>query len=291
MLPRDIIILVICCLAWGTNFVVSAWALGNYPVPPFLLAATRAAIVLVLMGWFLTRPRPAQFLRLLMVCACVGPIHLGFLYTALQTSSASASSIVSQMMIPLATILSMIFLREKVGWVRGIAIIISFIGVIFMVYEPEALRVEIGLIYMLCAYVSLAVGSVLMRTVGAIDWRIYVAWMALMVFAVSVPLTLMFETGHADIWANAKGPLLIAAGYAAICVTIIAHGQYFKLLSTYEVSQVVPLTLLTTVFACFLGVIFLSETLYIRYIIGALLILPCVYIIATRQNIPIAVED
>jgi len=288
---RDILILIICCLAWGTNFVVSAWALGNYPVPPFFLAATRAAIVLAFMAWFLTRPRPAHFFRLLMVCACVGPIHLGFLYTALQTASASASSIVSQMMIPLATILSMIFLREKVGWVRGVAIIISFIGVIFMVYEPEALKVEIGLIYMLCAYISLAVGSVLMRTVGAIDWRIYVAWMALMVFAVSVPVTLIFETGHAEIWARAKWPLLIAAGYAAICVTILAHGQYFKLLASYEVSQVVPLTLLTTVFACFLGVIFLSETLYLRYVIGALLIMPCVYIIATRQNIPIAVED
>lgn len=291
MKPLDFLILIGCCLAWGGNFVVSAWALGNHPVPPFMLAATRAAIVLVIMGYFLFKPKPEKFLRLLVVCACVGPIHLGFLYTALQTSSASASSIVSQMMIPIATVLSVIFLKEKVGKLRASAIAVSFVGVIIMVYEPDALGFEVGLIYMLFAYVSLGVGSVVMKTVGNIDWQIYVAWMAAMVFVVSTILSVGFETGQAEVWAQSKWPLLIAAGYAGLAVTILAHGQYFDLIRKYEVSQVVPLTLLTTVFACFLGVIFLQDEIFLRYKIGAALILPCVYIIAKRQNIAAVVED
>lgn len=287
----DFFILMLCCLAWGGNFVVSAWALGNSPIPPFMLAFIRSVIVIFLMFPFLFRKLPKRWPVLMLVCACVGPIHLGFLYTGLQTAPASGSSIVSQMLIPFATILSMIFLRERVGWVRGLAILGALIGVVIMIYEPGALAFDIGLVWILCAYVSLATGSVLMKFVGQVGWQQYVAWMAVLIFVFAGPISAVFESDHMAVWETAKWPLLIAAGYAAITVTLFAHGQYFTLIQKYEVSQVVPLTLMVTVFACVLGVIFLNETLYLRYIIGAALILPCVYIIAKRQDIPITVED
>ncbi|WP_371395798.1 DMT family transporter [Fretibacter rubidus] len=287
----DFFIMMACCLAWGGNFVVSAWALGNYPVPPFMLAAIRAILVLLLMGWVLFQTRPEKVGLLLIVCACVGPIHLGFLYTGLQTASASGSSIISQILIPFATLLSVAFLGERVGWRRSLAIIGAIIGVVIMVYEPGALRFDIGLIYIIAAYFALAVGSVVMKRVGNVDWKQYVTWMALVVLIVMAPASLVFEAGHAQIWAEAKGPLLIAAGYAAICVTILAHGQYFRLVRAYDISQIVPLTLMTTVFACILGVVFLKEQIYLRYLLGAVLILPCVLYIARKQTIVIIPED
>lgn len=273
-----------CCLAWAGNFVVSAWAVGSNPVPPFMLAAVRAAIVLLVMGFFLFKPRPEKFGLLLIVCACVGPIHLGFLYTGLQTASASGSSIVSQMLIPFATILSIIFLKEKVGWVRGFAIAGAFMGVMVMIYEPGGLKPDIGLLYIMAAYLSLAVGSIVMKRVGDISWQQYVSWMALMVLIAMGSASAFFETGHHAIWQSSKVPLLIAAGYAAIAVTVLAHGQYFNMIKRYDVSVVVPLTLMVPVFACVLGVIFLEETIFLRYYIGAALILPCVYILAKRGH-------
>jgi len=280
-----------CCLAWAMNFVVSAWAVGSNPVPPFMLAATRAAIVLLLMGWVLFRPKPEKFGLLLIVCACVGPIHLGFLYTGLQTASASGSSIVSQMLIPFATILSVVFLGEKVGWRRCVAILGAITGVVIMVYEPGALGFDIGLILIILGYFSLAVGSAVMKRVGNIDWTQYVTWMALIVLLITAPISWVFESGQGEVWATSKLPLLIAGGYAGIFVTILAHGQYFNLVRKYDISVVVPLTLMTTVFACVLGVLILKETLHMRYIIGALLILPCVWYIATRQTVMPLHED
>ena len=61
-----------------------------------------------------------------------------------------------------------------------------------------------------------------------------------------------------------------------------SDGQYFGLIKKYDVSMVVPLTLIQTLFACILGVIFLGEVIYLRYYLGALLIIPCVYVIAKR---------
>ena len=72
---------------------------------------------------------------------------------------------------------------------------------------------------------------------------------------------------------------------------MFAHGQYFKLLQTYAVSVVVPLTLMVPVFATIAGVLFRGETIGMSVIFGAALILPCVYVIAKRQNIPVLHED
>lgn len=287
----DFFVIMLCCLAWATNFVVSAWAVGANPVPPFMLATVRAGIVLLFMGYFLFKPRPEKFGALLTVCACVGPIHLGFLYTGLQTASASGSSIVSQMLIPFATILSIVFLKEKVGWVRGLAITGAFIGVIVMIYEPGNVRPNTGLLYIMAAYFSLAVGSIVMKRVGDISWQQYVAWMALMVLLAMGAASVLFEGGHQVVWETSKVPLLIAAGYAALAVTVLAHGQYFDLIKRYDVSLVVPLTLMVPVFACVLGVLFLKETIYLRYYVGAALILPCVYVIARRGKIAPVQED
>ena len=274
----------LCCLFWGGNFVVGAWALGNNPVPPFMLAGVRAAIVLIFMGVFLFKPLPEKFGLLLIVGLCVGAVHLGFLYTGLQTASASGTSILSQMLIPLATLMSVFFLKEKIGWIRGSAIAAAFIGVCFMVYEPGALSFDISLIYIFCAYVSLALGSVLMRKVGDIDWRIYVSWMSLLLLLAGGIASALFETGQVETLSESGFPLLFAATYGAITVSIFAHGQYFRLLQSYDVAVIVPLTIMTTVFATILGVILLDETLETRYIIGAAIILPCVFIIARRQK-------
>ena len=274
----------LCCLAWGGNFVVGAWALSTSSVPPFLLSAVRAVIVLMFFGFFLFKPRPDNFPLLLLVCATAGFIHLGFLYTGLQTAPAGGSSIIAQMLVPMATFLSVIFLKEKVSLIRGGAIAAAFLGVSFMVYQPDALSFDWGLIYILLGYTSLAASSVMMRRVGEVDWRVYVAWTALLVLIGASFTTFFFENDHVEVLKNNTVPLFFSAVYAAVFVSIFAHGQYFRLLQKYDVSIVVPLTLMMTVFAIVLGILFLDEVLYPRYMIGAIIILPCVYIIARRQK-------
>jgi len=291
MKPADFLILMMCCLFWGVNFSFGAWAVSDHSIPPLFLAATRSVFVLLVTAPFLFKPRPAAFVRLLIVCTCVGPLHLGFLYTGLQTADASASSIVAQMMIPFATVLSVIFLKERVGLIRSLGITGALIGVIIMVYDPDSVGVNMGLVLIVGAYMALAVGSIVMKTVGTVDWRQYVAWMALTVFITMSLGTALFETGQLEAARTATWPLLATAVFAGLCVSIFAHGQYFKLLQSYDVSVVVPLTLMVPVFATLAGVLFRGETVGISVIIGAALILPCVWIIARRQNAPILLED
>ncbi len=284
MAARDFLILMLCNVLWAGNLAVSAWALGHHDVPPFMLASLRALIVMLIMTPFLFKPKPENFIRLILVCLCVGPLHLGFLYTGLQTASATGSGVVSQMLIPFAAILSIAFLKERPGWITIFAIIGAFIGSVIMIYEPGQVDLDIGLIYVGAAYLALAAGSVLIRTVGAVDWRIYVAWVAVTVLPTMVMMSMIFEPSPQDIWGQSKWPLMIAAVYAALCVSIVAHGQYFSLLQRYTVNRVVPLTLMTPVFAAILGITFLGDAPSKRLLVGALFILPCVYIIASNKT-------
>ena len=281
---NDFIILMMVCLFWGGNFVVTSWALAKNPVPPFMLGTVRALIVIIILSPFLFKPLPQHFKRLLIICFLVGPCHLGFLYMGLTTSSASASAIVSQFLIPISTILSIIFLKERIGLIRSLAIAGSFIGVIIMIYDPKTFTVERGLILLLFAYVSVAIASILMKRVGEIKWQQYVVWMGVVILSVMLPATLLFEGGQAQVWQNSKSSLLIAAAYASIFVSCIAHGQYFEIIKKYDVSIVVPLTLMTPVFAIIMGMLFLGDEMHMRYWIGAVIILPCVYIIARRTH-------
>ncbi|WP_017930995.1 DMT family transporter [Robiginitomaculum antarcticum] len=283
MAARDFLIFIMCNLLWAGNLAVSAWALGRHGVPPFMLAALRAVIVFVIMTPFLFRPRPEHFSKLMLVCFCVGPLHLGLLYTGLQTASATGAGIVSQMLVPFAAVLSVIFLRERPSVITFTAIIGAFFGSCLMIYEPGGLSADTGLLYIGGAYFALAIGSVLIRTVGRVDWRIYVVWVAVIILPVMIAASLFFETGHTQIINQATWPLMIAGLYAALGVSIVAHGQYFALLQHYTVNRIVPLTIITPLFTALLGLTFLGENLSPKLVLGALFILPCVYIIATRQ--------
>ena len=161
---KDFCVMMACCFFWAANFVISKWAVADHSVQPFLLAAVRAIFVLLIMFPFLRTRRPLHFKRLILVCACVGPLHLAFLYTGLKTASASASSIVSQMMIPFAAVLSMIFLKETLGWRRTLGILGALIGVIILVYDPKSVGFNLGLIYIIIAYIFIAIGTVLCRS-------------------------------------------------------------------------------------------------------------------------------
>ena len=196
MALRDILILMVCCLCWGGNFVMISWAANLSAVPPLLMAAVRAAMVVALMFPFLFRKRPEKFGRILLVAFFIGPLHLAFLYTGLTQASASGSAIVSQMLIPMSAVLAIVFLKERIGWRRSLAITGAFLGTIVILWQPGSLRLDLWLLTILVAYLWIAIGSVLMRTLGEVDWRIYVAWMALMVFVLMTAATLVFETDH-----------------------------------------------------------------------------------------------
>lgn len=279
----DFFILSLCCLIWGGNFVLSKWMLSDLAFPPLFFAAVRFSLVALLMSPFLF-PIPKHFIKLCLAGFFVGALHLAFLYTGLKTAPAGAAAIVSQMMIPFATILSVIFLHEKIGLTRGLGICGALIGVVILMYNPDSMSFDIGLIYVALAFLIVSIGAILIKGVGDISPFQYLAWMGVL----SVPAlgigSLILETGQIEAAKAAPIGLGIGVLYTAILASIFAHGQYFRLLKTYDVTLIVPLTLMSPFWAVILGIIIRGEPFGMKLIIGAVLILASVYVIAKRQK-------
>lgn len=277
----DFLALCVCCLIWGGNFVLSKWMLTDLAIPPLFFAALRFLLVSILMFPFLW-PLPKHFGRLCLAALCVGALHLAFLYTGLKTAPASSGAIVSQMLIPFATILSVVFLKETIGIRRGLGIAGALVGVVVLIYNPDSLAFDTGLIYVVIAFFVMAVGSVLIKRVGEITPWQYLAWMGVLAVPVLGLSSAIFETGQIEIARAAGWQMGVGVVYVAILASIVAHGQYFRLLQKYDVSLIVPLTLMTPFWAVLMGVLMRGEPFNSRFIVGAVLILASVYVIARR---------
>lgn len=277
----DFIILCLCCLIWGVNFVVSKWMLTDLSIPPLFFACVRFALVAVLMSPFLF-PLPKKFGLLCMAALCVGAFHLAFLYIGLKTAPASSGAIVSQMLIPFATILSVIFLKEKIGIRRGLGITGALVGVIILIYNPDSLTFEIGLVYVMLAFLSMAIGSIFIKGVDDANPSQYLAWMGLLAVLVLSVMSAFMETDQFVIAKAAGWEMGVGVVFTALLASIFAHGQYFRLLKNYDVTLIVPLTLMTPFWGVTFGVVLRGEPFGPRFVVGAALMLVSVYVIARR---------
>lgn len=260
---------------------MSKWMLTDLALPPFFFACVRFVLLAILMSPFLF-PLPKKPKMLFLAALCVGALHLAFLYTGLKTAPASSGSIVAQTLIPFATILSVVFLKEHIGMKRGLGILGALIGVIILIYNPESVSLDVGLLYVIAAFFIMAVGSVLVKGVGEVSPWQYLAWMGVLAVPVLGILSAVFEQNQFELAKAASWQMGVGVLYTAILASIFAHGQYFRLLKTYDVSLIVPLTLMTPFWAVVLGVVMRGEPFGQQFIIGAVLILASVYVIARR---------
>ena len=230
-------------------------------------------------------PLPKKFGFLCMAALCVGALHLALLYTGLKTAPASSGSIVGQTLIPFATILSVIFLKEHIGLKRGLGILGALVGVIVLIYQPGDFALDVGLIYVMMAFLMLAIGSVLIKGVGEVSPWQYLAWMGVLAVIVLGVASALFETDQIALAKKANWKMGVGIFYTAILASLFAHGQYFRLLKTYDVTLIVPLTMMTPFWGVILGVLMRGEPFGTQFIVGAVLISVSVYVIARRGKI------
>ncbi|MFS8064155.1 MAG: EamA family transporter, partial [Luteimonas sp.] len=152
---RDLLLVLIICIAWAANFLTSAFALRE--IPPFLFTAVRLAILALLLGAFVKPPAPGQWPRLIAVALCNGVLHFGLSFWALQLAgNLSSPAIVMQSYVPMAALLAWWWLGERFGWRTGLAIALSFAGVLVLGFDPMVFARPASLLLMLVSALFLA---------------------------------------------------------------------------------------------------------------------------------------
>ena len=284
MNSRDFLLLCLICVVWALNVIVTRWVLAEFEAPPLWLAAIRFGLLGVVLIPFL-RPIPEKLGLIFLISMGVGAAHFGCLFVGLSMAEAGAAGITSQLSAPFSTILSAIFLGEKVRWRRVLGIILSFLGVAFIAVDPSGFKISVGLFYIAMAAFIYSCANILMKQIPSMSPFRLQAWVGVMSVLPLVAFAAVFEPGEIAYFKSAPLEVWGSLVFAVLVVSIFGHGFFYQLLKSYDVALISPLTLMTPVWTLIMGVLLLNEELTFAMVAGSLIALAGVAVIAIRPNL------
>lgn len=280
MKPRDFLLLVIVCLFWATNNVLSKIVVSHWYIPPLFYTSVRFLIVaLITLPWL--RPIPRPLWRIVLIGLFMGGGSFGLMFVALRWVSPSEAAVVVQAGVPMTTLLSITILGERIRWRRALGISLALVGVLIVVWQP-GLAVSPGMGFLLASAFFGSLGAVMMKQMGDIPALQFQAWVGLTGLIAIAPISAMIEPGGWRQAAQIGWPFVAAVTYSALIVSIFAHTAYYWLIARYEANLIAPLTLITPLASIALGVTITGDALDERMIVGSLVALSGVLIIALR---------
>lgn len=287
-MSRNHLLLVLLVNAlWGFNFIAGKY--GTATFGPMLFITMRFAIVLVLLAVFLRRV-PGQMLRIMTIGLMMGVGHYSFMFYGIYLAgSLSSVAITAQLTVPFATLLAILFLGERIGWPRILAIATSFSGVVLIGFAPVGPEHLTALAMTSVASLAMAISTILMRQLKGVSAFNLQAWIALYATVSMGTITLVLEQPQWQELALVPLREYWTAAYSAIGATIVGHSLQYFLLQRYSVNAVAPFITLSSLFAIAFGIVLLDDELTLRIVIGGALTLLGVTIVAirnARENVP-----
>ena len=280
---RDLFILVVVCLLWAGNSVMSKLVISGLGAPPLFYAAARfGVVVLVTLPWL--RPAPRPLWRMIVVGLLMGGGNFALTFLALKTVTPSALGVVIQLGVPFATLLSVTMLGEKIHWRRGLGIVVTLGGALIVIVDPKGLTLSAGMLLVAAAAFTGSLGAVMMKQIEGVSPMRFQAWVGFSSLWPLIALTAFTEHGQMIVVRDHLWLFVGAVLFSALVVSVLAHTTYYWLISRYEVNLLQPLTLMTPLATIGLGVLITHDHFDIRMVIGSAIALAGVLMIALRRN-------
>jgi len=280
---RDFALLLGVCLVWAMNNIVSKLVVSDIGAPPLLYAAARfAVVVLATAPWLLPAPRPLW--RMIVVGLLMGGGTFALVFLGLKTATPSESAVIGQLGVPMTTLLSVVFLGERIRWRRGLGIALTLAGALLVMWDPRGLTVSVGVLLIAASAVSGSVGAVMMKQIEGVKPLQFQAWVGFASLWPLAALSALTETGQGVVLGPAFWPFAGAVLFSGLIVSVAGHTTYYGLIRRHEVNLLQPLTLMTPLATIVLGVLITHDRFDVRMAVGAAIALLGVLIIALRPN-------
>ncbi len=267
-------------------FLGSAYPLGkfglNASLNPILFGALRMGIVFLCLVPFckIKIPPRKYFLPLLGFSICMGAGVNIFLYLSLDVVSILAPiTIGAQLAIPFAIILSSLFLSENVSFKKWILIFTSFLGIIFIAFDPKISEEILGTLLIFAMAFFYGLSQVFSRYLKELDVKFTNAFMGLVGFVVLTIISQLFEGNIIDQISNINRNGWTAVLYAGIIISIFGHMMMFYLYKFYPVGMVLPFYALFPVFGLILTFFIFGEIPTSIMITGGIIVIVSVFML------------
>jgi O-acetylserine/cysteine efflux transporter len=269
---RDFALLLVVCLGWSAHTVIGKIVVSDMGVPPLFYAAIRFAIVAVVaLPWLLPSPRPRW--RVVLVSFLMGGGGFALFFLGIRTASPSSAAIVLQLGIPITTLFSLAMLGEKLDRRRGLGVVLTFLGVVLVIWDPIGFQISFGLLFILGTTVAGSFAAVMMKQIAGVRPMQLQAWAGV---SSVLPLTLLtwsFEDDQLALALAAGWPFVAAVLFSALFVSLVTHTIYYGLIMKYPANLIAPLTVMNPLLTVTLGILVTGDHFGPRMAVGTALAL------------------
>ena len=269
MKVKDIILAIFVALIWGSYFTASKIVLTSFP--PFLSGGIRFLILFILTIPFYFKDRPPfKHILFLSLLYTVGSTAL---YISINNSiKLSPLILIFQLNIPIAVFLGIIFLKENFSLVKSIGLLLSLVGLVFIAQVSYNDFISIDSLWLvLFSAICFAFYNLTIKDISSFYILTIIARMSLFIFPQLLLISFFQETW--PLIENIQLISIIGLFYKSIICTLLANLCWIYLLSKYPLSIMIPFTLLTPVFGCFISTIVFNEILEKEFILGGFVVI------------------
>ena len=277
MSPKDWGFALLIVFAWGFNFVVIHWGLNG--LPPLLLGALRFSCVAFPAILFVPRPKIAWH-WLLAYGLTISFGQFAFLFTAMKVGMpAGIASLVLQSQVLFTLLFASLFLSER--WLAHLPVTLGIAAcglVVLATQQGQSGMTLSGFLLTIAAAACWGIGNIINRHITR---KHQLNLLSLVVWSALIPPVPFFLASYwldgASLFMqslqNIKVSSVLAVGYLAFIATIYGYVAWGRLLRSYPVATVAPLTLLVPLVGLLCANLFLDEQLTQAQWLGILLVL------------------
>jgi len=256
----------------------AAVKLISFELHPFIITLYRAGLVfVVLLPIFFWRGRAVfntSSIRLQVVRGGIGGLGMLCVFTGLSMISLAEVTVLLFTVPIFATLLSIVFLSEKVGVRRRTAIFVGFLGIL-IIARPQG-SVSTGHLFILCAALSWSTSILIAKKLTEKDTVISITfWQAMG----CVPLAFIASLFVWELPSFVQlGALL---GIAALGT--VGHAMLYAALKVGQVSVILPLDYIRIIWSAGLGFILFGQLPTLHLYVGSLLIIAATAFLSYRE--------
>ena len=281
MAPLHLAFILFIDFCWAMNMIAVKVAVDA--VEPLAAVTLRYAIALAITLPFI-RWVPGRMRLIIATAVIAGAAFMLFVNLSLAvTENVAALAIAGQLGAPFSLLLAVIFLGERIRWVRIAGVTLAFAGIVIMGFDPVIWQERLGVALTAVASLFWAVGSLLFRRLQGVNVLNIHGWLALISVPILGAASLVFEPGALLRSAGADLEVWAWIAFSAIFSSLVGHAGMSWLLQIYPVSTIVPLTLPTPLLSAAVAVFYFDLPVTGGLIAGALVSFAGVAIITLRS--------
>ncbi len=281
---------VIVASCWGGNFAASKFAMEHFP--PFLTVLLRFVLLSIILAPFVWRQRMPRLKDMALLSVLYITLHFSLIFFAMsQGLNITSAIIATQMGVPFSCLLSAIFFRDYLGPWRSFGLLVSFAGLLVIAGTPNVLAAWWPFMIAMGGALAWSFANMVMKKMPPCDVIPLLFWPGLLALPQMVLLTLLVEDHQLHLIATAPLSAWLGIAYSAVFSSLVGYGLWLWLLKRYQMSQVVPYSLLTPIVGIACGVLIFGDPLSWLVKFGTLLNVAGVAIITLRRPKLAALEQ